>query len=130
MQPTPISNSTPLNTAINASAAAPSLPFDFRPSPFAAVFHAVLKGAGSINKIPTAGKTQDAGRFSAGITGPGNNSQALLPSGAAAIPRAVDRSREDRLRNRMRTLLPNFRSSSLPSAAMKRTPKPSLHSIK
>jgi flagellar hook-length control protein FliK len=92
MQPAPIANSTPVNTANNASAVPPSLPFDSRPSPFTTVFQAVLKSAGSNNKISTPGKAQDSGRASAGNAKPGNNSQTLPSSGAAMIPPAPSRA--------------------------------------
>jgi flagellar hook-length control protein FliK len=86
MQPAPIANATPVNTTNNASAAPPSPPYDSQPSPFTTVFHAVLKSAGSNNKISSPGKAQDSGRASAGNAKPGNSSRTVLSSGAAMIP--------------------------------------------
>lgn len=80
MQATPISNPSQANASSPAVAA--QLPFDPHPSsPFTAVFHAALSGAGSSAKFPPAGKAKDSSREPAGTSRTGNNPLGLSSHG-------------------------------------------------
>jgi len=77
MQATPISNPSPANASSPATATL--VPFDPQsPSPFTALFQAVLKGAGNSGKFP-AGKPQDSSREPAGPSATGNNLLSAFP---------------------------------------------------
>jgi flagellar hook-length control protein FliK len=83
MQAIPISNPSPANALSPAPAAL--LPLDPQsPSPFTALFQAVLKGAGNSSKMPPAGKQQDSSREPATPTGTVSNLIALFPQGLVA----------------------------------------------
>jgi flagellar hook-length control protein FliK len=78
MQATPISNPSPANASSPATATLlPSNPRS--PSPFTALFQAVLKGAGNSGKFPAAGKPQDSSREPAGTSATGNNLLSAFP---------------------------------------------------
>jgi len=89
MQALPISILSTANTPSPTAAAQP--PFDpDSSSPFTAIFHAVLKGAGSNVKSALAGKAQDSSREPVSGTGTGNNLPGLsLQAAVVFTPAAI-----------------------------------------